>query len=153
MIVCKKESIPGLMLCFILLFSCGGKSSSGTARGKLAKTIIGTWQFDTETFKTDPEIRIEIEKNPNMETVFTMFETMQLIITNTTMTSEMTVLGQTQSKVNKYKVVSESGNVIITENTEAGGGRSRITIVDDNHIKMIQDAAKSGPPLVFKRIH
>jgi hypothetical protein len=151
--LCKKAIIIIWILCLILFFSCGGKGSSAASRGKLAKAIIGTWQFDTETFKTDPEIKMEIEKNPNMETVFAMFETMQLIITNTTMTSEMTMLGQTQSKVNKYKVISESGNVIITENTEAGGGRSRITVVDDNHIKMIQDAAKSGPPLVFKRIH
>ncbi|MBN1696678.1 MAG: hypothetical protein JW881_04100 [Spirochaetales bacterium] len=135
------------LICF---FACDGKGSSD---GKLAKAIVGTWQFDTATFKNDPQIRREIEKNPEIETVFTMFESMQLIYTKNTVRTELSTSGQTQSSVNKYKVISESGNVLIIESLEANGGQSRITFINDDLIKVIQARAQSGPPLVFKRIN
>ena len=131
------------ILCLIAGFiACGGGSNS--------QKILGKWQGDMELFKNDPEI----EDNAFTKMLSQMIGNMKFEITKDTIKVEIEAMGKKTKEESKYKIVSETSDSVVIENTDGKekGKRSTITIIDKDHIKITEDDNKQQPGLTFKRI-
>jgi hypothetical protein len=119
----------------------------------LPPAFIGTWQGDADMLRNNPQIRAlsnEKKGDQSLELLIKVFESMKVIVTDTTFTIDMTVNipGQEKSKKSfTYRVEKATPGEAYIVNKDEGstGGRYRLVAVDADHIKMVNIINESQP--------
>lgn len=118
-----------------------------------ANQIIGKWLGDKESMENDPEIKKMLEENTKTKFMIQIFSTVQMEITDNTINIQMEVRGKTETKINTYKVISDTPNSVLIENLDGdnAGDQTDITIIDSDHIKFTIPISSSAPPIILKK--